>query len=305
MRKSIKEIVLTYKRIRKVSRTASCLGISRPTVYRWILRGKTTRGYISHKGIARKSTRPKMIHYKLSASLKEEIIRIKESRHFGSKKIEHLLPSSLSFMTIQRFLEKKNLVNKQANYRRPRFQNGFAMRPNNTNSLGYLQMDTKHVTPELSGLPFTVYEYAAIDILSRYKLAIMMPDISDESASLALEFFIKWFPFKIVYLQTDNGLEYQITFDQTCQKKGINHYFIHKNTPNENAVIERSFKTDQDEFFYWLKEAPQHIGELNEWFQKFILDYNTIRPHQALEYKTPMEIVKFYQRESVTKVMLT
>ncbi len=52
-------------------------------------------------------------------------------------------------------------------------------------------MDTKHVTPELSGLPFTCYEYAAIDILSRYKLAVILPDISDESASLALEFFLK------------------------------------------------------------------------------------------------------------------
>lgn len=295
MRKPIKEIILTFKITGNVSLTAKVLGISRPTVYRWILRGTTTRGYVKYIGIKRESTRPKIIHHKLSLALKEQILQIKETRHFGSRKIRYFLPEPVSFMTIQRFLEKKNQINRQANYRRPRFQNGHAMRPSNTKTLGYLQMDTKHVTPELSGLPFTVYEYAAIDIISRYKLALMMPEINDESASLCLKFFLKWFPFRVVYLQTDNGLEYQRDFDLACRDNQINHYFIHKNTPNENAVIERSFKTDQDEFYYWLKEPPKHIGELNEWFQKFILDYNTTRPHQSLNYKTPLEVVKLYQ----------
>ena len=156
-------------------------------------------------------------------------------------------------------------------------------------------MDTKHVTPELSGLATTVYEYAVIDIISRYKLAVLLPDISDESASLALKYFLKWFPFKILYLQTDNGLEYQSSFDALCREQGINHYFIHKNSPNENAVIERSFKTDQDEFYYWLEKAPEHIGELNYWLQHFLNKYNTWRPHQALNYKTPMEVVRLLQ----------
>ena len=153
-------------------------------------------------------------------------------------------------------------------------------------------MDTKHVTPELSGLPQTVFEYAAIDILSRYKLAVILPDISSESASLALEFLLKWFPFKVKYIQTDNGLEYQFKFEETCQRYQINHYFIHKNSPNENAVIERSFRTDQDEFYCWLEETPKYIGQLNEWLQEFINKYNTWRPHQALEYKTPEAVVK-------------
>lgn len=173
------------------------------------------------------------------------------------------------------------------------------MRPFNTKGLGYLQMDTKHVTPELSGLPFTVYEYAAIDIYSRYKLAVILPDISSESARMALEYFLKWFPFKVIYIQTDNGLEFQSEFDTFCKRKILDHYFIHKNSPNENAVIERSFKTDQDEFYFWLEKAPQHIGELNDWLQKFITDYNTWRPHQALDYKTPMEVVKLHLTKTV------
>ena len=293
----IKDIVVSFRETNSVSKTARDLNISRMTVYRWLKRARSApRGNISSyvfKGLKRGSTRPKTIHYKIPWNLKPEIVKLREKDHLGSRKISFLL-GGVSAKTIERFLKRQNLVEKQVQYRRPKFQNGHAMRPRNTTKLGYLQMDTKHVTPELSGLPSTCFEYAAIDILSRYKLAVILPDISSDSASLALEFFLKWFPFPIKYIQTDNGLEYQFKFDETCTKHHINHYFIHKNSPNENAVIERSFRTDQDEFFYWLETPPEHIGELNQWLQEFINKYNTWRPHQSLDYKTPLEVVKLY-----------
>lgn len=299
MRVAIKDIISTYKRVGKASETATLLGVHRSTVYRWILRGKTLSGYLAYRGVHRKSTRPHHIRYKLTIPIRKEILSLKDKKHIGAKKLHYRLRLPISSRTVHRFLKTKGLTIKQSKFRRPRFQNGFAMRPSNTKDLGCLQMDTKHVTPELSGLPVTVYEYAAIDIVSRYKLAVLLPDISSESARMALEYFLKWFPFKVVYIQTDNGLEYQSEFDEFCTRHTMHHYFIHKNSPNENAVIERSFKTDQEEFYFWLENAPQHIGELNGWLQKFILDYNTWRPHQALEYKTPMEVVKIYLNQSV------
>lgn len=294
MRVPVKDIISLLKSTANVTLTASILGISRPTVYRWKRRGTSAYGYLSDRRVERKSTKPHRLHYKLTILLKEEVLAMKERRHIGARKIQYRLGLPISSRTVHRFLKAKNLVAKQKDFRRPLFQNGKAMRPGNTKDLGYLQMDTKHVTPELSGLPVTVYEYAAIDIVSRYKVALILPDISPSSASFALEYFLKWFPFKVAYIQTDNGLEYQSEFEKACQKHHLDHYFIHKNSPNENAVIERSFKTDQEEFYFWLEKAPKHAVELNEWLQKFILDYNTWRPHQALDYKTPMEIVKLH-----------
>lgn len=292
MRVPIKAIILTYKRLGNIAQTARFLNISRPTVYRWILRGTSVRGYLKWKGVQRKATTPKTRQVLLTTTERERIVSLKYQKHYGARKIQRVLKLSVSPLTVHRFLKRKHLVAKQINFRRPRFQNGFAMRPTNTNTLGYLQMDTKHVTPELSGLPTTVYEYAAIDIMSRYKVAVILPDITDESAALALAFFLKWFPFPLRYIQTDNGLEFQRSFDEACQRHGITHYFIHKNSPNENAVIERSFRTDQDEFYYWLEQPPQHMGELNTWLQTFIREYNTFRPHQGLDYQTPIEVVQ-------------
>ncbi len=36
-----------------------------------------------------------------------------------------------------------------------------------------------------------------------------------------------------------------------------------KNFPRENALIERSFRTDEDEFFLLLDQPPGDINELN------------------------------------------
>lgn len=295
MRVKPKVIILSLKETGNVTLTAKTIGISRQTVYRWRQKARTYGGKLTSRGLARLTTRPKTIHYKLDLSQKSKIQKVRESDHVGARKIRRMLYLPLSDQTVHRFLKTKGLVSRQTKYRRPHFQNGLAMRPANTRALGYVQMDTKHVTPELSGLAFTCYEYAAIDILSRYKLAVVLPDIDDESASLALEFFLKWSPFKVSYIQTDNGLEYQRAFETTCRKHQIKHYYIHKNSPNENAVIERSFRTDQDEFYYWLEEPPLHIGQLNDWLQKFMTKYNTSRLHQALGYKTPLEVVQLYQ----------
>lgn len=295
-RRAIKDIILTYRQTGSIKETAALLKISRWTVSRWVHKGKSfSPHYIKWQGLIRKSTRPQKLHFKLSTAAKIEIIKLREQRHIGAKKLVYKVHSGVSSRTIHRFLKKRGLILKQTNYRRPLFQNGRAMRPANTKALGYLQMDTKHVTPELSGLSSTVYEYAAIDIASRYKLAIVLPEITDEAAGLALQYFLKWFPFDVTYIQTDNGLEYQRSFQDLCERKHISHYFIHKNSPNENAVIERSFRTDQDEFYYWLENQPQHIGELNDLLQKFINEYNTWRPHQALNYKTPEEVVRMLQ----------
>lgn len=299
-RVAIKDIIQAYKEVEgNVTQAAVLSGVSRWTVLRWVARCQSisqsyTKTYI-WRGIKRHSTRPHTIHYKLSHQEISVLLRIKREKHIGAKKIVHVFKTDVSFSTIHRLFKKERLISKQTNYRRPLFQNGRAMRPSNTKALGYLQMDTKHVTPELSGLEYTVYEYASIDIASRYKLAVLLPDISDESAALALQYFLKWFPFEITYIQTDNGLEYQRSFQEFCVKRNIKHYFIHKNSPNENAVIERSFRTDQDEFYHWLEKQPEHIGELNSWLQAFIHEYNTWRPHQSLDYKTPEEVVKVLQ----------
>lgn len=282
MRVEIKELVVTFRKKGNVTQTALDLGLSRSTVHRWLKRARGLTGRLKYRGIRRLSTRPKTTYRLLTPEIERRILVAKQTLHFGPKKIAKYLKLPVSHMAVHRFLVRRGLVVDRPHFRRPLFQNGRCMRPTNTTQLGFLQMDTKHVTPEWSGLPETVYEYAAIDILSRYRQAILLPDISDESARLALEYFLKWFPFPIKYIQTDNGLEFQRVFHTFCLQKDLEHYHVH-----------------QDEFYSWLDQEPENIGELNQWLVKFINQYNHIRPHQSLNYQTPAEVVTHHTLQAV------
>lgn len=303
-RRTIKEIIEAYKEVGgNYTQAALSLGISARTVKRWVLRG-TSVYYrtIRYRGLLRKSTKPHTIHTITTGSMKQKIIFLRKQTGLCARKLRYLLTKEdivLSVSTIERILRRKGLQ-KRANkyYKRPLFQNGHAMRPRNTNKPGYLQMDVKYVTPELSGLPYTCYEYGIIDIFSRYKTSLILPILDESGSILALKWAIQSMPLKIVYVQTDNGLEYQKQFHRVCEELNIVHYHIHKSSPNENAVIERSFRVDQEEFFFRLERAPKDINELNALFQKFLTYYNTERPHLGIDLMTPKEKI-----DSVTNVV--
>lgn len=66
---------------------------------------------------------------------------------------------------------------------------------------------------------------------------------------------------------------------------------IHKSTPNENAVIERTFRTDEEEFFFRMKRAPKDYDELRVWYAEWLHWYNYKRIHLGINLKTPYEVV--------------
>ncbi len=165
------------------------------------------------------------------------------------------------------------------------------MHVKNTKKVGFLQMDVKYITPELSGLPWTCFEYAIIDIYSRYKEAVILNHLDEDGSISALLEIIPRLPFKVVFIQTDNGLEFQTRFRKYIEGLNLKHHYVHKKTPNENAVIERSFRTDEEEFFFRLEKRPKHYDELKNWFSEWIREYNHERPHLGIELKTPYEVV--------------
>ena len=76
-------------------------------------------------------------------------------------------------------------------------------------------------------------------------------------AFLSLFHATQHFPFPLHYVQTDNGLEFQQRFHAKCAQLGLEHFYIHKSSPNDNAVIERSFRTDEEQCFFRPEDAPQ------------------------------------------------
>lgn len=291
MRKKPKEIIRSFKNHGSVDMAAKETGVHRTTVYRWLKRARS--GWSKHlrEGVRRKSTRPKHIHYILSPDDRIHIESLRIQRGFNALKIVKTLKLLVSHMTVHRYLKRRNLVRKSNHRRRPKFQNTIHMHVKNTPTVGYIQMDVKYVTPERSGLPWTCFEYAIIDIFSRYKDAVILNQLDQDHTVMALQEMLPRLPFRPVFVQTDNGLEFQKRFKEFCERKGLKHHHIHKSTPNENAVIERSFRTDEEEFYFRQNTRPKDYDELRKRFSEYLTFYNTERLHMGIEFKTPLEVV--------------
>lgn len=292
------ELMKRYKELNNVPKTASEFGIHRSAVYRWINKARCKTGYIRHICLTRKSRAPKQKRtpiLPISERIAVEETRIQTGwcaqKITGYLQAKKEVDTSRGFSTIYRFLKRKGMINEEGYHRRPRFQNTKHMHLKNATTLGKLQFDVKYVTPELSGLTHTVFKYAAIDIFSRFKQGIILPALDIQHAIIALQAILKSFPFKPDFIQTDNGLEFQSRFRIFCKDQGMKHHFIHKSTPNENAVIERSFRTDEEEFYFRLKSPPKDLFELNLWYQQYLQEYNNVRPHLGINLKTPRQIV--------------
>ena len=292
MRANPKEIIRRVNKGNKVADVASALSIHRSTVYRWMRRAKTARGNLSPLSLVRKSTRPHTIHrYNFTQQERMDIEKYRQKTGQMAEKITRKLNLPASWRTVHRFLKIKGFVREYGYHRRPRFQDTVHMHAKNTKTVGYLQMDVKYVTPELSGLTWTCFEYAVIDIFSRYKEAVILNHLDQDGSMAALLEILPKLPFKPVFIQTDNGLEFQGRFQALCTKLHLKHHWIHKSTPNENALIERSFRTDEEEFFFRMEKAPVHYDELRVWFASWLHEYNYERLHLGINLKTPYEIV--------------
>ena len=114
------------------------------------------------------------------------LLKLRRERGYGAVKLGYLAKVQAHPNTIHRLLERHGLIALGKLHRRPRFQDTVHMHAKNATTLGFLQMDVKHVTPELSGLPWTAYEYAVMDIYSRYKDAIILNQIDAHGAVVAL-----------------------------------------------------------------------------------------------------------------------
>lgn len=290
-------IIKVLKATNSVSKTALTLDIHRSTVYRWKKKARASyrQHPLSSRGLVRKSTRPHTLHRRVSLSLESDIISLRKTKGYTAEKIRFVLGVPVSRITIHRILARHRLINRYGNHIRPRYQPTIHMHAKNVHTVGYLQMDVKYITPELSGLPWTCYEYAVIDIYSRYKEAVILNQLDTDGAMSALMMMLSKLPFKPLFIQTDNGLEFQGRFDACCRDLKLPHHFIHKSSPNENALIERSFRTDEEEFFFRMKRAPKHYDELRHWFAHWLQEYNSYRPHLGVGLQTPLRVIQLSQ----------
>jgi transposase InsO family protein len=81
-----------------------------------------------------------------------------------------------------------------------------------------------------------------------------------------------------------------VPFERRLTRKGLRHAYIKRGTPQLNGKVERSHRSDQQEFYQLLsyKGDVDLEAKLAEW-ENF---YNFNRPHGAFNDKTPYEALR-------------
>jgi transposase InsO family protein len=281
---------------KNVCLTSRRFGYHRNTISKWIKR-------YNQKGALGLNDLPKTPllkpRKKVSRDIVFRIIEIrKEYPNFSKYKIRHILKNvhsiDVSYSTIGRILKKKGLINiKKSNKRkraslRPkeRYKKGLKIRKPGD----LIQIDVKFVTL-IGGRQ--VYQFTAIDVLTKKRILKIYSSKGSLNGKRFIDECIKNFGFKINAIQTDNGSEFHKHFHDYLVKLNILHYYTYPRQPKQNSYVERSHRSDEQEF-YLNQNISYSIDIMKERIAKWEYVWNNIRPHEALNFLTPNQYLEKY-----------
>ena len=151
-----------------------------------------------------------------------------------------------------------------------------------------VEVDTLNVRP----LPGVILKhYTARDLTSRWDVVGVYTRATATIATLFLDQLIQRMPFKIKAIQVDGGSEFQASFEEAYQTRGIHLFVLPPRSPKLNGHVERAQRTHTQEFYELYHEDLQ-LAPLNQALHNWEQVYNTIRPRQSLDYLTPLQFLQ-------------
>ena len=156
-----------------------------------------------------------------------------------------------------------------------------------------VQLDTLDVRP-VPGI--VLKHFTARDVVSRWDVVEAHTRATATTAAGFLERLLERMPFPVKAIQVDGGSEFQAGFEQACQQRDIRLFTLPPRSPKLNGRVERAQRTHTEEF-YEVVEFSLEVATLNQELLAWERTYNTVRPHQALGYLTPLQFVSHRQHQ--------
>jgi transposase InsO family protein len=240
-------------------------------------------------GLTSKSRRPhRAVAAKISEQAKEWIAGLR-ARRLGSRRIQSELQRSYGFEVSRPTIEK---VLKALSPRSPltrvlprKGKKRYAKEIPGER----VQLDTCQIGPRL-------YQYTAVDDCTRIRVLALFERRTAANSLRFLELMIEEFPFPIQRIQTDRGREFfAYCFQEKLMEYGIKFRPVKPASPHLNGKVERSQRTDLEEFYPTVDlAAPDLSARLRDWQDH----YNQHRVHGSLGGRTPWEV--WYERAHKT-----
>lgn len=285
--------------------TAAHFGITRKTMHKWLGR-YNKRGL---PGLEETSKAP--LHVRKRAITLVQRIRIKQLREIypkhGKMKLVFLYDKhyqeKISSWKIQKIIEEDNLYYDKvyaSRFRRKQIQARIHKRKRITE----LKKEGKvnflwHVDTVILTLSEGGYRYllTAIDEVSKLSFARLYTTHSSRNARDFLERLVYITEKRVINIHHDNGSEFRKEFEEACRALGIPQWYSRPHTPKDNSVLERFNRTIQEEFVETTDTDHFFVEEFNHKLLDWLIHYNSVRPHQTLAYKSPLEYLDIYYQK--------
>lgn len=274
-----------FEEIKNASQVCLRCGISKPTLRKWVTRYRE-RGVDGLTGVSKRPNRSPAT--KVSEEARAWISELRQ-RSLGSRRIQSELTRSHGFEvsrpTIEKILRtlepRPRLVRRLTRKGKKRYAKDI---PGER-----IQMDTCKIAPGL-------YQYTAIDDCTRIRVLAIFSRPTATSSLRFLELVLEEFPFPIQRIQTDRGREFfAYSFQEKLMEYGIKFRPIKPASPHLNGKVERSQRTDIEEFYPTVDlKALELPDRLREWQDH----YNQYRSHGSLGGRTPWQV--WYERSHLT-----
>ena len=150
-----------------------------------------------------------------------------------------------------------------------------------------IQLDTMRLRP-LPGVERR--QFTAVDVVSRHAVVGVRATASAGTATAFLAELVARMPAPVRAIQVDGGSGFMAGFETACRDRGIALYVLPPRRPTRNGRVERLNGTARREFWECYEgelDLPSLQAALREWE----VTYNTVRPHQALGYRTPSAVL--------------
>jgi len=278
------KVMDAYKQMQPKNARYLCqlFGIGKSTFYRW------KKEYKPHNlnSLKYKSRKPK----RLTTIDWNIVIEVCNWKRNNSRKSQYYLYQSwikegrvppCSPKTIYNWWKRRNLIVDR--HKRKRAKSKLFNHASVPGEL--IQIDTKF-------LPNKKYQYTAIDVVSKWRFLFVYNKLTMENT---IDFINKVLikakgkKINIKMIQMDNGKEFQSLVEEHITNLGIKYQHTWIHTPDQNGVVERSHRTDEEEFYQETDIDYNNLEDINTKIKIWLEYYNTKRLHFALNFDTPNE----------------
>jgi transposase len=293
-----------------IAATARAFGITRAVVYDILAKSRSG-------DLRDRPKTPRRQPRKTPANIEEQVLTAKNLTHLGPKRLALYLAKyedvHLSWATIRNVLRRNRhrlttpMPRRRQGAARP-FVDWYSAKP-----FEVVQVDLKYIRDHKAlsqaqiahldkhGIPN--FQWGALDVNSRFKLVAYSRERTWTNGLCFYLWVLAWLRSHGVSAQiaftVDHGEEFGGKSWLKVQELrkliasfGCRLIQNHKGHPEENAHLERSHRTDDEEFYIPRAMQITTERELLDEALGYVYYYNNVREHSSLGYRTPFEALR-------------